>query len=529
MSALGGHLSPPNGPYNLLVHSSSPAKPEWWALILVTVGFLFFHLGTYNFYPASWCDEVTYSEPGINLANGRGLTTQIWQFQPADTFWAVNPPLYPVLLSGWIKVCGQSLLAVRAFNFTVFAGAMFLFWFLSWRSGFVTVPWVRVLLVVLAECGYGMSLAHRAARPDVLPMFLLLLLSSCFLITKPMARQICLVAISLSIPFTGLQVALYAGLASVMCLFWKRITWGELIAICAGLALGGGLLWVVLAAHGAVEHFQASVRAASHAGGIRRLGTAVFSYFKDFSAIPLMVLAFWLYAKLRRVGGGLDTRSLGLLITIYAVVPIVFCLLGDFRSYYAYMIFLPLLLGLGHFMARAIQTGLLGSTAAKGLAVLCLGGSIALGLPLRLGATIAMTDLLARTELDQKVRAVIKPSDVVFTEYMTFFEVKKITPNVFVPFSAKGLGHIEGDGRELNAHERNSVSVICARSADITALGSYFGGTWKPASAPFGDTVLKPGWLSEGIFQRLERQFFGRAPTARYQVQMFRRMEPKTD
>lgn len=486
----------------------------------IAVSFLCFNLASYNYYPASWCDEVTYSEPGVNLAQGRGLTTQIWQFQPANSFWAVNPPLYPVLLAGWMKAFGTSLLAARAFNVTAFSGVLLLLWRVSWAFGIVTLPWARIAILLAAGCGYGMALAYRSARPDVLPMLALLLLLSSLQLRQRHLRHAVSGLIALSIPFMGLQVALYAAVAGVLAWAVARlISWRDLAAICMGLAAGGCLLLGVLAWFDAIAHFQASVQAASHAGGLQRMKAVVPAYAKDFSAIPLIVLAVILAWRVWPNIRGTNARLLALLGSIYLLVPGLFCLLADFRSYYAYMIFVPLLLGVGRLISLTWNHG----GRLKALIAASLLVSIALGLPLRIAATVILADLMPRKQIERRVAEGINAKDIVYTDYMTFFEIKAISPNVFVPFSAKGLGSIEGNGRDLTADERASVTVLCARPESLAAVTNYFAGNWRAVSEPFGDHLKHPAWIPEKVYQKLARHLFERAPTARYKVQLLRR------
>src|ERR1700704_524671 len=106
---------------------------EWLSVIGLLLFFLAFNLATYNYYPTVWTDEVTFSEPAINLIQTGHFTTTTWQFQPANTFWGVNSPLYSLALSGWLRMTGTSLLAVRSFNFVLTAFAAFLLWMAAWK------------------------------------------------------------------------------------------------------------------------------------------------------------------------------------------------------------------------------------------------------------------------------------------------------------------------------------------------------------------------------------------------------------
>src|SRR5215471_8820653 len=136
-----------------LTCSTRPSRPEWVTLFFVLGGLLVFDLVTYNLYAAVWCDDVTWSEPAINLVKTGQFTTSVWQFQPAGTFWAVNPPLYCFILSGWLRLFGTSLLAVRSFNFVLLKLGLFLVWVLSWKGGFTRTSGQRLTLIALLAFG----------------------------------------------------------------------------------------------------------------------------------------------------------------------------------------------------------------------------------------------------------------------------------------------------------------------------------------------------------------------------------------
>ena len=68
-----------------------------------------------------WRDEAHFANPAYNLAfNGRLVTTIIEPDDPflrgidRHTYWVL--PLYPVLLAGWFKVSGFSLIRLRVFS-----------------------------------------------------------------------------------------------------------------------------------------------------------------------------------------------------------------------------------------------------------------------------------------------------------------------------------------------------------------------------------------------------------------------------
>ena len=147
-----------------------PSRQEWAWVLLLLGGLLGFNLASYNYYPAVWCDEVSFAEPAVNLLNYGSYTTMVWQFQPPDTFPSLNCPLYGLSLVPWLALTGTSLLSVRSFNITLMAVAAFLIWRASWRFGLVRWPVARIALIPVLHLArspiIGKRFAHHATQPQ---------------------------------------------------------------------------------------------------------------------------------------------------------------------------------------------------------------------------------------------------------------------------------------------------------------------------------------------------------------------------
>jgi len=504
----------------------APRRAEWLVVAGLLLSFWGFHAATYNWYPTAWSDEVSYSEPAINLAQHRGFTTSVWQLQPSGTFWAAGPPLYGLLLSGWLRITGTSLLSVRSFNFTLFAAAALLLWVATWRFRLIRFALLRIGLIVLMELGYGISLASRSARPDVLGMLWLVLLFLAFGIRSPRRRGLTLLLLAIVTPWIGLQVALYAALASIIG--WavhRSVARSDLLHVGLGVALGACLLASFLASRHAYTYYRLLVRGFAQSGGLSNVGNALVSYFKDLSCVPLIIaLGYFLVAR----SAVLAARTRRIILSfglVYLAVPLVFCLSADFRAYYAYMIYLPLLLAFCHVWSES-ET-LRPPNRAGGHRLIFAGAGVAaviLGLPLRLLLTGTFCEVAPRAELMNVVASHLRADDEVFSEYFTFFEVKMITPHVYVPFSARGLCPICASGLELTQEERRRVNVIIVKLEQTDSVAGYFGGKWIAVAAPFGDSVATRKLARIPVFGRMLETLFYHAPTARFQVQIFRRV-----
>ena len=106
----------------------SPKRSEWIVVFLLLLLGIILNLTTTRLYPTVWADEILWSEPAINLIRTGDFTTSVWQLQPANTFWAAQSPLYPLLLSVWLRFTGFSLQAIRSFNLLLITIGALLSW-----------------------------------------------------------------------------------------------------------------------------------------------------------------------------------------------------------------------------------------------------------------------------------------------------------------------------------------------------------------------------------------------------------------
>src|ERR1039458_2031301 len=100
------------------------------ALLIWITGFfwLIVNLLTLTGYPCSWVDEIMFADPAIHLVQGKGFVSGAWFSQPTSQFWASYPPLYSVLLAGWLKVFGISQWTVRTFSLSLVTASLLLIW-----------------------------------------------------------------------------------------------------------------------------------------------------------------------------------------------------------------------------------------------------------------------------------------------------------------------------------------------------------------------------------------------------------------
>src|ERR1041385_4399975 len=174
----------------------APRDWEWLWISAILIALLGFDLATYDYFPAVWVDDISFSEPAINFAKYGHYTTTVWQFQPPNTFPAVNCPGYLLALGPWLKLFGTTLRAARSFNYVLMALASFLIWCCARRFRLVASGALRVALVLVIHLSYGLSFSYRCSRPDMLGLVCLLLLVLAFGLRQSRWREIAVLGLS---------------------------------------------------------------------------------------------------------------------------------------------------------------------------------------------------------------------------------------------------------------------------------------------------------------------------------------------
>jgi len=514
-----------------------PKPAEWMAVAALLSAMLAVNLWTYNLYPTVWSDEVLWSEPAINLVKTGHFTTSVWQLQPADTFWAAQSPLYCFLLAGWLPLAGDSLLAVRSFNYVLMTVAAGLVWFGSWRWRIVARPALRVMIVPLLLLGYGLSYAYRCSRPDILGLICLTCLGLACLVQAAERRRVLLFLLAASAPWVGVQVALYVLVACVAAkLVFRDLTVRDLAVVGIGLCAGAISLLVLFAANGVLPYFLDTLHQAAdeprhfgnatgYAGTIsRRLSSTLGSYLGDFSALPLgfALAGFWFCS---RNWDQRYKRGAGFLLLLFFGVPLVFNFTGHFAFYYSYMIYVPLVLaflmayeslaGGANRMLRALAGG------AFFLAVL---GAMLLGLPMRLLLSASFCEIVPREKYTPIIQSQIKREDVVLSHFAAFFEAKQVARKVYSPMYARRFINLSVRAHDFSPEERKQMTVLIMWPEQMESLREYFGGKWVAVSEPFGDSCSLPAPTWFPLLARRLQSHFASPQVSRQKLQIFRRV-----
>jgi hypothetical protein len=476
---------------------------------------------TYNLYPSVWRDEISFSEPAINLAQSGTFSTVNWPFQPENTFWAVNTPLYSWILAAWLKVFSATVLGIRSLNYFLFGITSFLLWTVSVRFGIAKTALSRILLIVIVHCGAAISLAYRSSRPDVLGMACLLLLALVLSAKSSARRCVALILLGVIAPWVGLQVGLYAGLACLLAwLILRAIPLADVLLTGAAIGAGTVALAAFLAWQHALGyylnsiHFITETTARSGNWFGAHLRAAVQCYKMDFSLLPVLAgLLFYFIIFGRRLPKPVLLLACYVL-ALYLIVPAVFTFTGHFSPFYGYMIYIPLVFGL--FALRSEST--IKSQSGKwneSTFVLAIGAAMLLGLPLRLALPSAYCQMVPRKVIRDNIQTRVHSEDIVFCEPTVYFEARQAAKHVLT------TDYFEF--RKFSESQKAAVSVMIIKPESLEFFSKFFGGRWRKSSEPFGDSCAAPRIPG---FQRLEtflRRYFSNSTNERYQVCVYQR------
>jgi hypothetical protein len=521
------------------LHSTRIPAREWMVVIAWLVLLFGFDLLTSGRYPTVWCDEVSFSEPAFNYLLHDSYTTTVWQFQPLNTFPAVNCPLYTFLMTGWLWVFGTHLLAVRAFNYFLMGVACLLFWQVLCRFNLVRSARWRLALVTALHLGYGISFSYRCSRPDTLGMVLTLALALLFTVQSFRLRNFGLFMVATVLPWVSFSSGLYAGFACFCCVITiRRPSFLQAMVVWVGLLLGVASVCGFLYSKGVLQAF---VTGASHVVGnhyevagkatlldriLHLLNTTWPNFLLEYSTTMLLmgilILAFLRWKELKVHA---DRRIIACSALTFASTPFAFNFIGYYAFYYSYTIFIPALI---LFASVALGPPSPNAESIAGrltqiIAAAILTGTILVGLPMKLALSSYFARITPNTEIQRRIVSCINPDDVVYTADACFFDVKPLAKVVYARCSFMDFVGTRVPGRRLTQSEKDNVTKLVVRADTAAFFTDYFGGPWEAVTEPFGDTTRWDRVENLPWLQNKMRAYLDQPQTWRYQLQVFQR------
>jgi hypothetical protein len=387
-------------------------------LVVIALASLAVNFATLTRSPTIAEDEVAFTEPALNLATGHGFTFPGWN---DGRFWTGNAPLYPLLLSCWLRVVPFSIAGVRSLNVLIALAAFLIVIAAAMRHGLIEKP---ALLFAALLCAYSISFSYRGGRYDALCMLLFALV----LLATTLAgwrRYALLVFGAFFMPAAGLLLPACAGVVSLVLLIaYRRSVLRDLTVFWIAMLAGVAALLLLYAQNGVLQDFLTLIGRHSVVHGANVETTSFNSLSRKWRRLPLALWAdkvnLLLVALVAFLGWRRRSRLLWTAIAVAVVLPLTIEFLYMYRIYYGWMIAIPLLVVLASFRDSKCAT----------LALLIV---IVTGLPAR--TLLAVLEWRSRDYAPVEALAArnIGPDDTVYADFAAYYAVRSRTPHIALP------------------------------------------------------------------------------------------------
>ncbi len=439
--------------------------------------------------PTVWQDEVQVADAAINSVLGNGFTSTVSPFRDGALF--ARTTLYPLALVPWLSVFGIGPLAARSLGILLAACAALLAWRGAVRWGRLRGAGLRAAVPALVLCGYGMARTYRSGRYD--SVAILLVCTGWWAFHDPSRRRAVawLFGLSLLGAFAGPYVPAYGVLVALLIVLAAgRAGVSRAAAVFAGTLASAVAFGGVHAALGTYSEMVASFSGphALPASVPDRIATTAAALpgvlLTDWStSILLVVLAACAFLIPRERRGDV-VRALVTGIVAFVAIPVVFMLLGRYRSYYTWTAFLPVALA-----ALAVLDGTLAVPVARWKArTLATGVVLALlvGLPARTAVTVLQWDARDPLRAASFVEQNVSPDDDALIGYQAYYGARLHARSVTSP----------GAAGYLTAEDYARIDVIVAEPGLAERFAEAAGGRWREVDrlAPSTERLRAP-WL----------------------------------
>jgi len=296
-----------------------------------------------------WCDEVSYVDPGAQLALTGRMVSTAWVTNSPEVLWGSSNPGMPLLFAGWFKLVGFGQAQARLLFCILHLAGVFLFfrWVCRW---FNPEPWPLVLGIVSSVLLPCLANAIFCPRLESLAF----LLCAWFLhYTYDDGRSffrdwLAAPALGLVIIFFALHFAGFFALAALFALGFlsNRRTFVQGVGLALGMCAGLAILWAVYVRIGVWDTFVAA--RACHYGRILDwvpLGWKRYGVTGDMPSLALLAGVGLISAA--TVSGWKPARAwapwLWALGTFF-FVPLLIGSIGIYYGNYSWMVALPMML-----------------------------------------------------------------------------------------------------------------------------------------------------------------------------------------
>lgn len=456
-----------------------------WAISLAAaiVFFILVTLFTGCRWPLVWCDEPYFTDPAFHLArDGRFTSDTAYETPIVGTLkpgqlWTGNCPLYSILLGHWIHWFGFSVFAVRALNLLLYSVAVALLATALRRLGFLTSCAAALLLPTLLFSSYGLVFLYRQSRYDVLCILECAALFFALTIDHAALRRFSLVAISITVPWSGLPAVawLAAAFAAGALTFGRRIV---IDGACVGLGLVLGLssLLAWLYVYGGLASFLAvvqSVRGRAPMTLPARGWIMLQGLLCDRAAMALWCAA--LVAALSRLRTRNLSRASPVIIGIGIAASAAAVLSVATTRVYDWMVTIPLAIGVAAELGEGMAARL---PRLERYVVWACCVVAALGLPGVLLATAYEWQERDHSRVEAFVASHVTPDDFCFCDITAYFPVRRIADRLLVDYGTWPTAGL-WDDVQLQSGRRTPFTVMVVQSDRAKRTINEFGGGWR--------------------------------------------------
>lgn len=421
-------------------------------------------------FSAVWVDEMCYTDPAVNLSQGRGLTSTVWAGQPADRFYASNTPLHPFLLAGAFKVLGVHRAVMQGVNTLWLLLACWIFWHASARLGLVRTATGRFCFFLIALLSSGSYYAAGFGRQDPVGILVCAVTTWAASIERRGLRLLALGLCGVVMPWAGLQIAAYAAVvAALLVVVLRGRNWRSVVALALGLAVGWTGLKGLYAAQGVSDLFAGQATAQGHITGWRNLADWNVHWgggILDPTLLGLLLVAAVVgVAAARRSWRSHPAKRSFLAVVSVVWIAVAMLQLGRFPLYYAWMAILPVAACVCA-AAEALEDRRQSRIVLVVVTVLSLAW-----LPVWIALASSMAPRRNLAVVEAFVARVTKPGDVAVGDFASYYALLPRTQRFYSEAYVTSPVFSEG--------ERRAVTLVVVRPLFAPAVLRALGGEWE--------------------------------------------------
>jgi len=437
-----------------------------WIAVLLSLLFVGLNVVTADRSPRPWVDEVMFADPGFNLASGEGFVTRWWRHQREEHTFVSNSPLYSLMLGGWSRVVGVSIIPVRTLNYLLMLAAVSVLALAVVRAeprvGSVPIA----LMTVAMWTGYGMTFSYRSARYDVLGLLLLALAALVLTIPQRRARLVLLLLLGAYLPLAGLHLLPYAATLGLLVLLLDRRMLADTIALGMGAVAGFVGFVSYIYSLGLFDTFKNSVLGLSDhmSSAGDRLQNVIDAILLDPSTL-ILGAAILILVALPGNRHLLGWQILATAAFAIIVIPVVLSIAGKFPVYYSWMKFMPMCIVVCFAYEKLIRHHV--SLAPFIIIVGVVASSYGLGG--RVYLSTMHWESNRSHHIDTFVGALIHSEDRVVATPLAYFAARRVTPIVY---------SIEYISR-MDSTERESISLLLVAPSETSRATRAARGEWE--------------------------------------------------